>query len=116
MPAAPREIIASRGSSVYPDEPQPPYFPTAAIVDSGASTPRLLDEKRRVIDTALEREDQGDKFFDPERDGLEVPKRPFLITHAVIVGLAMILVVVVEMACVAKVGKRRAFPCFLHGS
>ncbi|KAK0664079.1 hypothetical protein DIS24_g683 [Lasiodiplodia hormozganensis] len=102
MPAAPREIIASRGSSVYPDEPQPPYFPTAAIVDSGASTPRLLDEKRRVIDTALEREDQGDKFFDPERDGLEVPKRPFLLTHAVIVGLAMILVVVVEMACVAK--------------
>lgn len=58
----------------------------------------------RVVESAIEKEDLGDRLFDPERDGLEVPKRPFLLTHAVIVGSAMILVVVVEMACVAMVG------------
>ncbi|KAL1632429.1 hypothetical protein SLS56_003671 [Neofusicoccum ribis] len=75
------------------------YFPAAVVQRSGASTPRLLSEKMRVVESALEKEDQGDRLFDPERDGLEVPKRPFLLTHSVIIGLAMILVVVVEMAC-----------------
>ena len=45
----------------------------------------------------------GNKLYDPERDGTGVPTRPFLLTHAVMIGLAMALVVVVEMACVAKV-------------
>ncbi|KAL1616786.1 hypothetical protein SLS54_008178 [Diplodia seriata] len=101
-----RETIGRRGSSIYAEEPQPPYFPTAPIVDFA------IDEKRKVIDSAIEREDQGEKLFDPERDGLEVPKRPFLLTHAVIVGLAMILVVVVEMACVAKLAMVPLFASF----
>lgn len=62
-----------------------------------------MNEKIGVVQTAIEREEQGDKIFDPEKEGHEPPKRPFLITHALIIGLAMVLVVVVEMACLAKV-------------
>jgi hypothetical protein len=59
-------------------------------------------EKISVIGTAIEREEQGDKIFDPE-EGQEPPKRQFLLTHALLVSFAMILVLVVEMACVARV-------------
>jgi len=55
-----------------------------------------------VIENAIEREEKGDQAFDPEKDGAAPPKRQFLLVHAVLVGLAMILAVVVEMACVAK--------------
>lgn len=56
-----------------------------------------------VIQNAIEREVLGDQLFDPEKDGMEPPKRPFLLVHALSVAVAFILVVVVEMACVAKV-------------
>jgi hypothetical protein len=72
---------------------------------SGWNTPQTfeLDEKIGVVQTAIEREEQGDKIFDPEKEGEAPPKRPFLLTHALLVGLAVVLAVVVEMACVAKV-------------
>ena len=59
-------------------------------------------EKFDVIKTAIAREEEGDKAYDPERDGTEAPKRPFKLTHAVCISLAMVLVVVVECACVAS--------------
>lgn len=102
MPAHRRGTVHTTGSSAYPEDFPTSYFPTAPLGRSGASTPHL-NEKLQVVESALEKEDQGDRLFDPERDGLEVPKRPFLLTHAVVIGTAMILVVVVEMACVAKV-------------
>jgi hypothetical protein len=72
------------------------------------STPidSATNEKIGVIQSAIDREEQGDKAFDPEVEGQEAPKRPFLLTHAFIIGSAMILVVVVEMACIAKVCNR----------
>ena len=64
--------------------------------------PAEMNEKIDAIDRAIEVEEQGDKAFDPEEEA-ELPKRPFLLIHAMLVGLAMVLVVVVEMACLAKV-------------
>jgi hypothetical protein len=61
-----------------------------------------LIQKIGAIEIAIEKEEKGDQLFDPEKDGSAPPKRPFLIVHALLVGLAMILAVVVEMACVAK--------------
>jgi len=60
-----------------------------------------VNEKVTVIQAAIEREELGDKAYDPEKDQ-GVPKRKFLLTHAMVIGFAMVLVVVVEMACVAK--------------
>ena len=74
-------------------------FPMAAISYNNS---KEFSEKIDVIETALAKEDEGDRAFDPEKDGLEAPKRPFLLTHALLVSLAVILAVVVEMACVAK--------------
>lgn len=62
-----------------------------------------MNEKIVAIDRAIEVEELGDKAYDPEKEGGELPPRPFLLVHAMLVGLAMILVVVVEMACLAKV-------------
>ena len=72
--------------------------------NSGSSTPMdvEMNEKVGVIQAAIAKEEEGDRAFDPEKDGMEAPKRPFLLVHAITVGLAMILVVVVEFACVAK--------------
>lgn len=65
-----------------------------------------LNEKQKgqfdVIQTAIAREEEGDKAYDPEKDGTEIPHRPLLLWHAGVIGLAMVLVVVVEFACVAK--------------
>ncbi|KAH0543419.1 hypothetical protein FGG08_002277 [Glutinoglossum americanum] len=91
-------------------------FPTGG--GSGTSTPRdpAMNENISAIQAAIEREEQGDRVFDPEKESQEVPKRPFLLTHAVVIGLSMILVLVVEMACIAKLvtevrldGKRLRF-------
>lgn len=76
------------------------------IAGSGSHTPRndtAMYEKADIVRAAVEKEELGTKLYDPERDGTGVPKRPFLLSHAVMIGLAMALVVVVEMACVAKV-------------
>lgn len=59
-------------------------------------------EQFDVIQTAIAREEEGEKAYDPEKDGTEIPHRPLLLWHAGVIGLAMILVVVVEFACVAK--------------
>ena len=55
-----------------------------------------------VIQSAIAREEEGDKAYDPERDGAEAPHRPFLLWHAGCIALAMVLVVLVEFACIAK--------------
>ncbi|KAF1811332.1 hypothetical protein P152DRAFT_515290 [Eremomyces bilateralis CBS 781.70] len=73
-------------------------------IPSGYHTPDdpIISEKVGVIQAAIKREEEGDQAFDPEKDGDAPPKRQMLLTHAVIIGLAMVLVVVVEMACLAK--------------
>ncbi|KAK7885195.1 hypothetical protein LTR67_010686 [Exophiala xenobiotica] len=73
-----------------------PYLPQSALQDA------VVQEKINVIHNALEKEEQGDKVFDPEKEGQEAPRRKMLLNHAIMVGFAMILVVVVEMACIAK--------------
>jgi hypothetical protein len=60
------------------------------------------NEKLGIVQAALEKEELGNKHYDPEKQKDEDFERPFLLTHAIMVGLAMVLVVVVEMACVAK--------------
>ena len=59
-------------------------------------------EKFGVIQSAIAKEEEGDRAYDPEKDGKEAPLRPFMLTHAVCIALAMVLVVVVEMACIAS--------------
>ena len=59
-------------------------------------------EQFEVIQTAIAREEEGEKAYDPEKDGTEVPHRPLLLWHAGVIGLAMVLVVIVEFACIAK--------------
>jgi hypothetical protein len=81
---------------------RPSMYPISAH-QSSTQLNAEMNEKITAIDRAIEAEEMGDKIFDPEKDGEEVPERPFLLSHAFVIGLAMILVVVVEMACIAKV-------------
>ena len=76
-------------------------IPRVPSLPSGYQTPERK-EKYDVIQTAIAREEEGDAAYDPERDGREAPKRPFLLTHAVMCGLAVILVIVVEFACISS--------------
>lgn len=73
---------------------------------SGQSSEPQFSEKEiktfDVIQTAIAKEEEGDKAYDPEKDGTDVPQRPLLLWHAGVISLAMVLVVVVEFACIAK--------------
>lgn len=61
-----------------------------------------LYEKLNVIEAALVKEDNSAKLYDPENQKDSYFERPFLLNHALVVGLAVVLVIVVEMACIAK--------------
>ena len=65
------------------------------------STPES-NQKLDAIQIAIAKEEEGDQAYDPEKDGKEAPTRKFMLTHAVCIAIAMVLVVVVEMACVAS--------------
>ncbi|KAH7126787.1 glycosyl transferase family group 2-domain-containing protein [Dendryphion nanum] len=81
------------------DRTRSSIFPISAHISG--SLPSDMSEKIGAIDRAIEVEEMGDKAFDPEKES-ELPERKFLLVHAVTIGIAMILVIVVEMACVAK--------------
>ena len=51
--------------------------------------PSEMSEKITAIDRAIEAEELGDKVFDPEKEA-ELPERPFLLIHAVTIGVAMV--------------------------
>lgn len=68
---------------------------------SSISTP-VLDEKHLAIQAALELEERGDDYFDPNTESATAPPRPFLLLHAGVIGLSMALIVFVEMLCVSR--------------
>lgn len=85
----------------------PPQFGAFNTPMTGYATPPIqMNEKQKeqfeVIQTAIAREEEGEKAYDPEKDGTEIPHRPLLLWHAGVIGLAMVLVVIVEFACIAK--------------
>ncbi|KAF2815203.1 uncharacterized protein BDZ99DRAFT_485622 [Mytilinidion resinicola] len=105
IPATPGAISPYRQSTTASTPAVRSTRATMYPISAHQSTGQLnaeMSEKIGAIDRAIEVEEMGEKIFDPERDGQEVPERPFLLSHALLVGLAMILVVVVEMACLAK--------------
>ena len=63
----------------------------------------VLDEKHLAIQAALELEERGDDYFDPNTESATPPPRPFLLLHACVIGVSMALIVFVEMLCVSKV-------------
>lgn len=71
---------------------QMPPMPPSPVTHSpiAASFTNMSSEKAQVIRTAIAREEEGDKAYDPERDGLEAPHRPFYLTHAVCIACAMV--------------------------
>jgi hypothetical protein len=73
-----------------------PYLSSSALKDES------VVEKLNIIQTAVEKEELGDKVFDPAVEGQEAPERKMLLNHALIVGASIVLVVVVEMACIAQ--------------
>jgi hypothetical protein len=78
----------------------PPFAQTPA---SAISSDPEYTEKLEIIQAAIEREENKDTYFDPDIERAEAPKRPFLLLHASVVGVAMTLVILVEMLCIARV-------------
>lgn len=77
------------------------YMPSMPPLPYGMQTPQS-SEKFEIIQSAIAVEEEGDRAYDPEKDGKEAPKRPFMLTHAICISFAIVLVVVVEMACIAS--------------
>ena len=77
----------------------PPQQQTPSAVSSNHE----LSEKNAIVMAAIEREENQHAYFDPDTEAAEPPERPFLLLHAFVVGVAMILVVFVEMLCVSVV-------------
>jgi hypothetical protein len=85
------------------------YSPPVAQTPGGNSAISVdpeYSEKMGIVQAAIEREENKDAYFDVEKEGAAPPERPFLLLHAAVVGVAMTLVVFVEMLCVSKVMTR----------
>jgi hypothetical protein len=94
MPEMSPQFRASKQSLFNPQR--------ASTQSSIVLTDAATNEKLGVVHAAIEKEQLGSKYYDPEKQKDSDFDRPFLLTHAMMIGLAMVLVVVVEMACVAK--------------
>ncbi len=81
-----------------------PPLPQSPSAISSEVDPEL-SEKWGIVHAAIDREENKDAYFDPDVEGAEPPHRPFLLLHAAVVGVAMTLVVFVEMLCIARVRK-----------
>ena len=58
------------------------YIPMGPSSEWSGPNEAAMNEKLGAIQTAVEREEQGARAFDPEKDGLEPPKR--LLSNAAI--------------------------------
>jgi hypothetical protein len=96
-PYQPQTPIVSHQSSV--GRGRTSLFPISQPITG--TLPSEMSEKISAIDRAIEVEELGDRVYDPEKEA-DLPERPFLLIHAITIGIAMILVILVEMACVAK--------------
>ena len=81
------------------------YMPSMPPLPYGMQTPQST-EKFEIIQSAIAVEDEGDRAYDPEKDGKEAPPRPFMLTHAITISFAIVLVVVVELACIASKSRK----------
>ncbi|KUJ09080.1 uncharacterized protein LY89DRAFT_598683 [Mollisia scopiformis] len=98
-------IWGSHIGTMTATSPYHSYSPPVAQTPGGnsaLSSDPELSEKMGIIQAAIYREENTDAHFDVEKDGATPPDRPFLLLHAVVVGVAMTLVVFVEMLCIAK--------------
>jgi hypothetical protein len=66
-------------------------------------TPGAIDEKSETFGTTIRVDESVEEVYDPESDAVGPAKRPMVLTHSFMVGLAMILVVVVEIFCIGNV-------------
>ena len=120
MPSAAPETFrfprATEVNSYFPRTPDQPQARVSRLMDFQFANPTMLaresfnpstnkdvQQKLSVIRTAIEQEEMGDKVFDAEKESQEAPKRPFLLIHAILIGLAIALVIIVELGCVSKV-------------
>jgi hypothetical protein len=62
-----------------------------------------IDEKSQICETPRLIDEDTNEVYDPESEAAGPAKRPMVLTHSFMVGLAMILVVVVEVFCVGTV-------------
>jgi hypothetical protein len=100
------QIWGSHIGTMTATTPYHSYSPPVAQTPGGTSaisSDPELSEKMGIIQAAIEREENEDAHFDVEKEGARPPERPFLLLHATVIGVAMTLVVFVEMLCVAKV-------------
>ncbi|KAH8657166.1 glycosyl transferase family group 2-domain-containing protein [Tricladium varicosporioides] len=76
----------------------PPVAQTPSVMESNPE----YNEKMNIVHAAIEKEENKEDHFNPDVESATPPPRPFLLLHACVVGVAMTLVVFVEMLCVAR--------------
>jgi hypothetical protein len=81
----------------------PPHFQSNEASTPSSVSGQIMDEKHLAIQAAIELEERGDDYFDPNTESATPPPRPFLLMHAGVIGVSVALVVFVEMLCVSKV-------------
>jgi hypothetical protein len=60
-------------------------------------------ESEDHVKVCIEEVDPKDSFEDPEAANQGHPKRPMILTHSVMVGLTLILLIVLEAIVISKV-------------
>lgn len=85
-------------SSLY-ERPQTPQTPRLGHADSEESR----NEKKSPQVGQVELDEKDDVEWDPEAANVTIAKRPMVLTHSVMVGLALILLICVFAIVVGKV-------------
>ena len=76
---------------------------SAHTVDDADESKRR--EKLKVIQAGIEHEETANKAVVIDEEASQIAERPFILVHAVLVSLSIAVVIVVEMACAAKVSR-----------
>ena len=79
------------------------HFSGPQTPKSSQTSSRMIDKEDAIRVEAVEIDNGVEEFVDPEAVNVGHRKRPMILTHSVMVGLTLIILIVIEAIVISKV-------------